>query len=391
MSQAPLTTPLLAFHERHGGKLVDFGGYLLPVQYAGEAGGIIAEHKACRTAAALFDVSHMGRSRLVSRAGASAPVIEFLRHLLPMHPDKLAVGALKYSFLLNPQGKMLDDLIVTRTSPDTFALVLNASRKTSDREVLENLLTQEAHQEVQHQIQDEETALLALQGPTAEKVLTPLIAEASRLAFMQGVEASTALGGAGAYVSRCGYTGEDGFEIALAADQADAFAEALVSNGATPAGLGARDALRLEAALPLYGHELTDQLSPLEAGLGWAVPKSLRDGGAYLGAEALAQAFANPDSVPLRRIGLLAEDGKFARLPARENTPLSDSNGRAIGTITSGSFSPALGRAIALGLVARDFATTAQPETTQVLAEVRGKHLPFRVANLPFVPHRYLR
>ena len=384
---SPRTTPLHAFHERHGGKLVDFGGYLLPVQYAGDHGGIIPEHKACRTAAALFDVSHMGRSR-ISGAGAN----EFLAHLLPLQPEAIKPNALKYSFLLNEQGKMIDDLIVTRLDDQQFMLVLNAARKDTDRKVLDAAL-QQSGLELRHEVQDEETALVALQGPKAQEVLASLVPAAASLAFMQGTESTAKLprGEVYAYVSRCGYTGEDGFEITTAANHAAALADALVTAGATPAGLGARDALRLEAALPLYGHEMDETISPLEAGLAWAVPKALRQGGAFLGAEALAQAFQAPDALPLRRLGLIAEDGKLARLPARENAPLTDKNGSAIGRITSGSFSPTLNRAIALALVSRDFAAAAEPETTQVLAEVRGKQLPFKVASLPFVPHQYLR
>ena len=381
------TTPLHAFHERHGGKLVDFGGYLLPVQYAGDHGGIIPEHKACRTATALFDVSHMGRSR-ISGAGAN----DFLARLLPLQPEAIKPNALKYSFLLNDQGKMVDDLIVTRLGTDQFMLVLNASRKDTDRGVLETVLKQSGRA-VEHQVQDTQTALIALQGPKAQEVLASLVPDAGGLAFMQGVETTAKLPNQeiGAYVSRCGYTGEDGFEIALAAEQAEELAEALVVAGATPAGLGARDALRLEAALPLYGHEMDETLSPLEAGLGWAVPKTLRTGGSFLGAEALAQAFATPESLPLRRLGLIAAEGKFARLPARENAPLTDADGTAIGRISSGSFSPSLNRAIALALVNRDFARSATPDGTEVFAEVRGKQLPFKVATLPFVAHRYLR
>ena len=383
----PKTTPLHGFHQRRGAKLVDFGGYLLPLQYEG---GIIAEHKACREGAALFDVSHMGRSRLRG-PGAAGLLVRFL----PLAAGAMEEGAMRYALLLGESGGITDDLIATRTGAQEFLLVFNASRKAVDREVLSAVMAAAAGEgegEVGHEVLDESHALLAVQGPAAEEAVRATAKGAAGLRFMQSglFEASLAGGKAELRVSRCGYTGEDGFEVMAPAGAADALAEALCAAGAEPAGLGARDALRLEAGLPLYGHEMDEATSPLEAGLGWAVAKSLRQGGAYLGGQAMARAFAEPASLKRRRLGIAAEEGPLQRLPAREGAPLF-AEGREVGVVTSGAFSPSLGRAVALALVEREFAKGAEAGKTRLEAEVRGRRLPFRAASLPFVAHRYKR
>ncbi len=365
----PLETPLADWHRAQGGRMVPFAGYLLPVQYAS---GILAEHTACRLAAALFDVSHMGQA-VLRGAGASAA----LERLTPADVRGLRPGRQRYGLLMNDAGGVEDDFMVARLEPDSggerLLLVFNASRKHADAAMLRAVLPAGATLEV------EERALIAVQGPGAERALGCLAAGVAALPFM-GV-AETAVCGHPAIVSRSGYTGEDGYEISLPAAAAAAVAAALADEGGvTPAGLGARDSLRLEAGLCLYGHELDETTSPVEAALVWTIGKRRRMDWDFPGAARVRRELAEG---PARlRVGF-AVDG---RVPARAGAVV-ELGGEAVGAVTSGGFGPTLGAALAMGYVHRAHAA----DGTAVGLLVRGRAVAARVAPAPFVPHRYKR
>ncbi|MBA4177993.1 MAG: glycine cleavage system protein T [Leptothrix sp. (in: Bacteria)] len=375
---APLHhTPLHALHLRLGARMVPFAGYAMPVQYAA---GVIAEHKHCREAAALFDVSHMGQLRLVGADAAAA-----LETLVPVDVVDLAAGRQRYAFFTNATGGLLDDLMIVR--PDAVAapafgdlfLVVNAGCKDAD--------TRHLQTHIGHRctvVPMPERALLALQGPQAVGALARLNPAAANLAFMSG--AMFELAGAACFVTRSGYTGEDGFEISVAADRAVMLAEALLAQPEVkPAGLGARDTLRLEAGLCLYGHDIDETTSPVEAGLTWAIQKVRRPGGAraggYPGAAVIERHLAG--AAPSKRVGLQG----LERVPVREGTALVDGHGHKLGTVTSGTLAPTVNQPIAMAYLPLDH---AQPHH-EVYAEVRGKRLPMRVTPMPFTPHRYRR
>jgi aminomethyltransferase len=362
----PAVLPLDGWHRAMGARMVPFAGYMMPVQYAP---GILAEHRHCREGAALFDVSHMGQL-LVSGDGAAAA----LEALTPSDLAALGEGRLRYSLLLSRTGGILDDLMITHRR-DGFYLVVNGATKIDDiahlREALPDAIT------LNHM---DDHALLALQGPQAAAVLERLAPGVGRLGFMTA-GAFDLLGGA-AWISRSGYTGEDGFEISLPAIHAEALAMALCSEPeVAPAGLGARDSLRLEAGLPLYGHDLDGETTPVEAGLSFAVAKRRRQDGGFPGAERIA--FELAEGPARRRVGLLIE----GRQPVREGAVLLDIDGGEVGRVTSGGFSPTLGRPIAMGYAPTPLAA---PGSHVSLAQ-RGKIFTAEVAPMPFVPHRYVR
>ena len=362
-----LTLPLDGWHRARGGRMVDFAGYQMPVQYD----GIIAEHLWTRAHAGLFDVSHMGQL-YVSGEGAEAA----LESVLPIDLATLKPNAPRYSLLLDENGGVLDDLMVTRWS-EGFYLVVNGATKWDDIAHLREHLPDDVT--INHL---EDSALLALQGPAAFAALDPLVSGAvplSELTFMKG--GSFVLGGAEVWISRSGYTGEDGFELALPAEHAEAIAELLCANPEVkPIGLGARDSLRLEAGLPLYGHDLSPETSPIEAGLGFAINKRRRSEGGFLGAERLVRELAS--GAPRKGIGLLLE----GRQAAREGCEVF-LHDHKVGVSTSGGFSPSLERPIAAAYVT---AAHAAPGTALEI-DVRGKRLSAVVTALPFVPHRYHR
>lgn len=363
-------TPLHALHLELGAKMVPFAGYEMPVNYPS---GILAEHRHCRAGAALFDVSHMGQILLRGNDAARA-----LESLVPMDVIGLSPGRQRYGFFTNPSGGILDDLMITRRENDVF-IVVNAARKDADLDYLRTHVGTVCTVEPLSA-----QALLALQGPAAVAVLARLDPALSTLAFLTGMH--TTLGGAQCFVTRSGYTGEDGFEISLAAAQAEAFARMLLETAdVRPAGLGARDTLRLEAGLCLYGHDIDAATTPVEAGLGWAIQKVRRAGGAragrYPGADIIDAQFAH--GVGRKRAGLLG----LERAPVREGTTLHDAGGKAVGHVTSGTLSPSLERPIAMGYVDAGIGTPG----SEVFAQVRGKYLPMRVSALPFTPHRYVR
>ena len=366
-------TPLYDWHVARGARMVSFAGWSLPIQYPT---GILEEHRACREEAALFDVSHMGIVRI---AGDTATTARALERVLSGDLQNQRSGLAKYTLLLTAEGGVVDDLMAMRHDDDWY-LVLNASRTADDLAVLDAALTA-GHRPVLL----EEQALLALQGPRAAEVLTRHLPEAGELRFRESREVF--VDGQPGRIARLGYTGEDGFEIELAAAVAPEFAARLTADGeVTPAGLGARDSLRLEAGLCLYGHELDTTTSPIAANLGWAINKRRREAGDFPGAERILREMA--EGTAERLVGLTLE----GRMPAREGAPIlhGDSHGdgaREVGRVTSGGFGPSVGAPVAMGYVER---ALAEPGTA-LACRVRRHDIAARVTPLPFVPHHFQR
>jgi aminomethyltransferase len=365
--EGPLALPLDAWHRARGARMVDFAGYWMPVQFE----GIIAEHLWTRESAGLFDVSHMGQL-ILSGQGLEAA----LEALLPTDLSTLKPGQVRYSLLLDENGGILDDLMISRWGSGLY-LVVNGATKWDDIAHLREHLPDEIT--INHL---EERALLALQGPQAFAVLEPLVSgetPLSALTFLRG--AAFTLGGVEAWMTRSGYTGEDGFEISLPAENAAAIVDLFCADPRVkPIGLGARDSLRLEAGLPLYGHDLTEQIDPVSAGLSFAISKRRRLEGGFPGAERILNFLVNGTSAV--RVGLALE----GRMAAREGATVY-SGDREIGRVTSGGFSPSLQHPIAMAYVD---ATVAAPGTAVEL-DNRGKRLAAKVVPLPFLPHRYQR
>ena len=370
MTAELLRTPLHALHLELGAKMVPFAGYDMPVNYPG---GIIAEHRQCRDFAALFDVSHMGQLRLVGPDAAAA-----LETLVPVDVIDLPLGKQRYALFTNSAGGILDDLMIARRANDLL-LIVNAACKEADTR---HLVAQLSHR--CQVIPLPERALLALQGPRAVDALSRLCEGVAKLTFMTGGHFD--LVGADCFVTRSGYTGEDGFEISVPAEAAVALAKALLSQPEVkPAGLGARDTLRLEAGLCLYGHDIDATTTPVEAGLSWAIQKVRRPGGAraghYPGADHIAAQLAQ--GVSVKRVGLIG----LERIPVREGAPLVDAHGHKLGRVTSGTLAPTVNQPIAMAYLAANHAIANH----EVYAEVRGKRQPMRVTSLPFVPPGYKR
>lgn len=364
-------TVLANWHQQRGARMVPFAGYNMPVQYPT---GVLAEHLHTRDKAGLFDVSHMGQIQVL---GDDAD--RLLESVFPADLLALPVNRQTYSFLLNDEGGVIDDLMICRRDND-FLLVVNAGCKHNDLAVLQ----QRIGQQLQLQLLDDR-ALLALQGPQAATVLTELGADVSGLRFMQGDWLEIA--GIECWATRSGYTGEDGFELSVAADRAEALANLLAGHPAVlPAGLGARDSLRLEAGLCLYGHELDEHTTPVEAGLIWAIARARRSGGeragGFTGAERILAQIADRSQLDKQRIALVAQ----GRAPVRDGAALFDANGQHAGTVSSGGFAPSLNKPVALAYVEQPLVVG-----DTVHADVRGKKLPMDVTSLPFVPHRYCR
>ncbi|MES2686568.1 MAG: glycine cleavage system aminomethyltransferase GcvT [Pseudomonadota bacterium] len=367
-----LKTPLHALHLELGARMVPFAGYSMPVQYPA---GLMAEHIHTRTAAGLFDVSHMGQLRLAGPDAAAA-----LETLIPVDVIGLAVGKQRYGLLLNEDGGIIDDLMFFNRGEDIFVIV-NGACKIGDIAHIQQKIGSRC--EV---IPMPDMALLALQGPLAVSALSRLAPGVEKLVFMTGGRFSIA--GCDCFLTRSGYTGEDGFEISVPADQADTLARALLAQPEVkPIGLGARNSLRLEAGLCLYGNDLDTSTTPVEASLNWAIQKVRRNGGERAGgfpgaAKVLAQLDA-PASLARKRVGLIA----LERVPVREHTELHDGEGRRIGEVTSGLLAPTIDKPVAMAYVEPAFAVIG----TRLNAMVRGKAVPMEVSAMPFVPARYFR
>jgi aminomethyltransferase len=363
-------TPLHALHLELGARMVPFAGYEMPVQYPN---GILKEHLHTRTAAGLFDISHMGQVRLAGSQARAA-----LESLVPVDVVDLGVGRQRYALFTNETGGILDDLMIANFGDHLF-LVVNAACKAQDVDHLRAHLGQRCEVEALT-----DRALLALQGPQAGAVLARLAPDTATMTFM--TVGRVTLAGAPCFISRSGYTGEDGFEISVPAERAEALARALLAEPeVAPIGLGARDSLRLEAGLCLYGHDLDTTTSPVEADLAWALSKSRRAGGArpggYPGAAAILQQIA--DGVARKRVALRPQ----GRMPIREGSEVVDEQGRVVGKVTSGGFGPTVGAPIAMGYVEVRFAKAGMA----LHAIVRNQRVPLSVTALPFVPTRYKR
>ena len=360
------TTPLHQAHLDAGAKMVPFAGYSMPVQYKD---GVLKEHLWTRQSAGLFDVSHMGQARLRGVSPLSA-----FEEVTPGDFIGLKPGKQRYSVLLNKKGGIIDDLMAGRPDDDGMFVVVNGACKDNDFKVIDDEL---AGQVTIERLEDR--ALLALQGPEAAAVLAEHAPDAAKLAFME-TAAMTAFG-TGAIVSRSGYTGEDGYEISVpAAEAVRVWNTLLADERVRPVGLGARDSLRLEAGLPLYGHDLDETVSPIEAGLSFAVSKKRRDARDFPGAARIAKELAG--ELARKAVGLKVEGA-----PAREGAEIADAGGTVVGVVTSGGFSPTLGHPIALGFVPPALAAAG----TELKVIVRGRPQAATVVPTPFVPHRYVR
>lgn len=365
-------TPLYDLHLAKGAKMVPFAGYEMPVQFSA---GILKEHLHTREKAGLFDVSHMGQAFLKGKG--SADIGKVFEKLVPGNISGLKAGRLRYTVLLNREGGILDDFMATRFAGagNTLYIVVNAACKDDDFEHIESQLAQQADLEIL-----ENRALLALQGPRAESVLAGLWGGAAELSFMEAAIAEVK--GHECYISRSGYTGEDGFEISVPREGAPALAETLLGHpDVAPIGLGARDSLRLEAGLCLYGHDIDETTSPVEANLAFTVAKPRREAGDFPGAERILKELK--EGPGRLRVGIRPK----GRAPAREGTEIVDGEQNVIGKVTSGGFAPSVGGPVAMGYVKTAFAKTG----TELGLVIRGDVHEAEVADMPFVKHRYKR
>jgi aminomethyltransferase len=374
-NEALLETPLAAWHVAQGARMVPFAGYNMPVQYPL---GIMGEHNWTRESAGLFDVSHMGQCFLIPEDGRFETAAAALEKLVPADVLSLKPGQQRYSQFLNAEGGILDDLMITRLGhlghEHWIYLVVNAGCKTEDYKHLAAHLPKDVTLKVA-----ENLALLALQGPKAVAAIAAHAPALSDLKFMTSIDLAVA--GLWCHVSRTGYTGEDGVEISVKNSEVEALASLLLKDECIrPIGLGARDSLRLEAGLCLYGHDIDTTTSPVEADLKWSIQKRRREEGGFLGADRIQRELKEGPS--RLRVGIQPE----GRQPAREGTEVF-AQGRKIGGITSGGFGPTAQAPVAMGYVETAF---AKPETPVTLL-VRGKELPARVVTMPFAPHRYFR
>jgi len=377
MTDSLQRTPLHALNLELGAKMVPFAGYEMPLQYPA---GLMAEHLHTRSKAGLFDVSHMGQIRIAARSGDVRDAALALESLIPADYAGLAKGRQRYGFLTNEAAGILDDLMVANMGDDLF-VVVNASCKEQDAALIEAALSDRCV--VTRQF---DRALMALQGPQAQEAIAPLCPAATKMRFMDVIE--TELAGVPVTLSRSGYTGEDGYEIGCAAADAETVARALLAQPQVlPIGLGARDSLRLEAGLCLYGNDIDTTTTPIEASLAWAIQKARREGGSreggYPGAEiVLRQA---REGVSRKRVGLMAE----GRAPVRAGAKLfADAEGqKEIGLVTSGAFGPTVQAPVAMGYVATDYADN----DTALFAELRGKFVPVHVRAMPFVAPGFKR
>jgi aminomethyltransferase len=373
-------TALHGFHVANGGKMVPFAGYDLPVQYPM---GVMKEHLHCRASAGLFDVSHMGQAFLIAEDGTYETAAAFFETLVPADISSLEPGQQRYSQLLNEEGGILDDLMISRLAMPGHThwiyFVVNGACKVADFAHIQAHLPEGLTMRIA-----EDLSLVALQGPKAADVMARYIPEASNMPFMSGLDTKFELNGKDIYlhISRSGYTGEDGYELAIKHTDIEAVCTDLLAQDEVELiGLGARDSLRLEAGLCLYGHDIDTTTSPIEAGLTWSIQKNRREAGGFLGAERVQRELAERPS--RRRVGIQP----LGRAPAREGAIIRSNEGTEIGVVTSGGFGPSFEGPVAMGYVKRRFGKAG----TNVQLIVRGKEIPAKIVKLPFVPNNFYR
>ena len=362
------TTPLYKIHNNNAAKLVSFAGYYLPIQYAN---GIIAEHNHTRKAASVFDVSHMGQIKI------SGPMIhDALEKILPISFSRIAPGQIKYTQFLNKEGKIIDDLMIHRSFEDNqIWLVVNADCTEKDLDHLYNNLNRSYKIEL-----IDDRALIAIQGPKSSNILKEFFNEIDNMPFMTGDWFTYE--NEQFFVSRCGYTGEDGYEVSIKDRCAEEFISKLLKfEDVKLAGLGARNSLRMEAGLCLYGNDISILTSPVEAGLTWSIPKERIENGGFIGHENIKKDLI--DGVEKKLVGIKP----LGKLPAREGTQILSKNGKIIGEITSGGYSPSLQAPIAMGYINAEILQ----KNSEILLNVRGNSLPAEIVSLPFVEHKYFR
>ena len=359
-------TALYEFNKNLGAKFVPFAGYEMPVQYST---GIVEEHKLTRNKAGLFDVSHMGQLSIEGNHNLELA----LENIIPIDLKSIKLNQSKYSFLTNEKGGIYDDLIVTKVAKG-FNIILNAACKKNDFKIINNALEDKFKITLHNDL-----SLIALQGPKSLEILEKIVNKVSALRFMNGN--NFFYNNKNIYITRSGYTGEDGFEISLPNNLAEDFAKKLIIGGAKPIGLGARDTLRLEAGLCLYGHDIDESTSPIEANLKWAISKRRREGGGFPGYEKIKSDMNG--GLSRLRVGIKPE----GKVIAREGTKIFSENDQEIGLVTSGTFGPSINRSIAMGYIKYNFSNIGN----KILLEVRGKKHDAKVSNLPFYKKKYVR
>ena len=359
-------TALYNIHKSLGAKFVPFAGYEMPIQYKD---GIVKEHISTRTYAGFFDVSHMGQFFLEG----DETLIEALEKIIPADLKSLKINHSKYSFLLNSNGGIIDDLIVTKTERG-FCIILNAACKDNDIKQISQFLGDD-----HKYLLNNDLSLIALQGPKSVKILEKLIPDVSSLKFMTGNKFS--YDNENIYITRSGYTGEDGFEISISNKKVEKLIKFLISNEVKPIGLGARDTLRLEAGLCLYGHDLNEKINPVEANLKWAIAKKRKDVGGFNGWDKIKSLLTNGSEKI--RVGIKPE----GKVIARENTKIFSTDDNEIGLVTSGTFGPSVNASVAMGYVKSKFAQVGTP----IKLEIRGKKYEGKVSELPFYKKNYVK
>ena len=359
-------TALNNLHKIHKAKFVEFAGYEMPIQYEQ---GIIEEHKFTRVEAGIFDVSHMGQLFIY---GDQNLTLE-LEKIFPLNLKSLKINHSKYSFLMNNEAGIHDDLIITKLN-DGFLVILNAACKDNDYKILRSLIDNKYKM-----ILENDKALVAIQGPKSVSILSKIINGVENLNFMSGNWFN--YNQSKVYITRSGYTGEDGFEVSISNEQAEKFVKELMENGSKLIGLGARDTLRLEAGLCLYGHELDINKTPVEANLKWAISKERVENGGFLGSDRIKKQIN--DGVKKVRVGIKPE----GRIIAREKTKIFDTEETLIGEITSGTFGPSVNAPVAMGYIDDKFSK----KDTRILLEVRGKKYPANICGLPFYKKSYVK
>ena len=359
-------TALYNYHKNLGAKFVPFAGYEMPIQYSE---GIVKEHISTRTYAGFFDVSHMGQFFLEG----DKTLDNALEKIIPADLSSLKLNQSKYSFLLNDNGGIIDDLIITRTDKG-FCIILNAACKENDIKQISKYLSSEHKNYL-----NSDLSLIALQGPKAKTIIEKIIPNVSKLKFMNGNNFK--FNGITTYITRSGYTGEDGFEISIPNAKVENLTKLLVNNKAKPIGLGARDTLRLEAGLCLYGHDLNEEINPIEANLKWAIAKKRREEGGFNGWKKIKNILDN--GCPRIRVGVLPE----GRVIAREGTKIFSMEEKEIGKITSGTFGPSVNASVAMGYINSDFSGIGN----KIKIEVRGKKHNAKISKLPFYKKSYVK